>query len=517
MKKLIQIGANVGYADGIPDITAEILLQDKYEAILVEPNPKALNKCKEGYKKFNYNLHFEEVAISNVNGTGKLYVDNFDTFNSDINKIPDWVPNRNDKIKNSNLDEIESWKGCSPHASLDINFQHSHLHGLGRDIITELPVTLLTLDNLIKKYQWENEEIEYLLIDTEGHDCDIILSVDFTKYKIKNIKFESTHSDGPFNKGEKLNNAIKHLKKCGYTNIKVDVYDITATKKISNSLFDPTESYRNEFIDVLKQNEKHYDSVSSEYSTSSGEYNLKYYKWKHPYQGNWEYNEIFTDNILNGLKNLIKPNSVVLDIGAQIGLMSVGFAQFAKKVISFEPNPATFEVLDKNCEIHNNIIPYNLACSTKEEILEFHYSDEGFCNGGFAKGCNQGIGVTGHIIPMDVYAVNLLDFLNTYHKEDINNISLIKIDAEGHDNEILKTIIPLINSVKPAIITEMYSGLTNDEIHALLDTIHKLNYEVYDIGNVNEGLSSNTKRKLISNSIDIKSGVHGNLLCLPIK
>ena len=118
---------------------------------------------------------------------------------------------------------------------------------------------------------------------------------------------------------------------------------------------------------------------------------------------------------------------------------------------------------------------------------------------------------------MDVYAVNLLDFLNTYHKEDINNISLIKIDAEGHDNEILKTIIPLINSVKPAIITEMYSGLTKDEIHALLDTIHKLNYEVYDIGNVNEGLSSNAKRKLISNSIDIKSGVHGNLLCLPIK
>ena len=183
-----------------------------------------------------------------------------------------------------------------------------------------------------------------------------------------------------------------------------------------NDFFDPTKEYRTDFINVLKQNKKHYESVLSEYTTPSGEYNLKYYKWKHPYQGNWEYNEIFTDNILNGLKNLIQPNSVVLDIGAQIGLMSVGFAQFAKKVISFEPNPATFEVLNKNCEIHSNIVPYHLACSTKEDILEFHYSDEGFCNGGFAKGCNQGVGVTGHIIPMDVYAVNLLDFLNTYHK-----------------------------------------------------------------------------------------------------
>ena len=43
MKKLIQIGANVGYAKEIPDFTSEILLKDEYEAILVEPNPKSLN------------------------------------------------------------------------------------------------------------------------------------------------------------------------------------------------------------------------------------------------------------------------------------------------------------------------------------------------------------------------------------------------------------------------------------------------------------------------------------------
>ena len=515
MKKLIQIGANVGYADGIPDITAGILLQDKYEAILVEPNPKALNKCKEGYAKFNYNLHFEEVAISSVSGIGKLYVDNFDTFNSDINKLPEWVPFRDEKIKNRSVNEIESWKGCSPHASLDINFQYSHLHGLGRDVITELEVKLITFDELIKKYQWENEEIEYLLIDTEGHDCDIILSTDFTKYKIKNIKFESTHSDGPFKKGEKLNNAITHLQNCGYNIVKTDVCDITMTKKITNVLFDPTIAYRTEFIDVLKQTGKHYESIISEYNTPNGEYNIKYYKWKHPYQSNWEYNEIFTDGILNGLKKLIRPDSVVLDIGAQIGLMSVGFAKFAKKVISFEPNPATFEVLTKNSEIYNNIIPYNLACSTIEDILEFHYSDEGFCNGGFAKGCNQGIGVTGHIIPMDVYAVNLFEFLNKYYKDEINNISLIKIDAEGHDNTIIKTIIPLINSVKPVIITEMYSGLTAYEVSELFNTLKDLNYTIYDIGNVNAGLESFSQRTEITSINNIKIGAHGNLLCLP--
>ena len=96
-----------------------------------------------------------------------------------------------------------------------------------------------------------------------------------------------------------------------------------------NDFFDPTKEYRTDFINVLKQNKKHYESVLSEYTTPSDEYNLKYYKWKHPYQGNWEYNEIFTDNILNGLKNLIQPNSVVLDIGAQH--RAISFSLFYKR------------------------------------------------------------------------------------------------------------------------------------------------------------------------------------------
>jgi tRNA G37 N-methylase Trm5 len=35
--------------------------------------------------------------------------------------------------------------------------------------------------------------------------------------------------------------------------------------------------------------------------------------------------------------------------------MSVAYSLFANKVISFEPNPATFEVLEKNSELNPNI------------------------------------------------------------------------------------------------------------------------------------------------------------------
>ena len=102
--------------------------------------------------------------------------------------------------------------------------------------------------------------------------------------------------------------------------------------------------------------------------------------------------------------------------------MAVAYSLFAKNVIAFEPNPATFEVLEKNSQ-HNPITPYNFACSTTEGDCEFHYSDPGLCNGGYASILNKGIGVTGHSLPLDIYTVNIIKFLKEYHPDDINNIS----------------------------------------------------------------------------------------------
>lgn len=282
------------------------------------------------------------------------------------------------------------------------------------------------------------------------------------------------------------------------------------------SLFDPTEKYREEFIDALKANKQYHPSEISTYKTPRGN-EIKYYKWKHPYQGEWEYVEIFTDEILSFFKNNLTKESVAIDIGAQAGLMSVLYAQFAGKVISFEPNPAAFEPLELNSRIYNNIIPYNLACSFTEDILQFHYSDEGFCNGGFATNCILGIGVTGHVVPMDVYSINITDFLNTYHKNDIQNIKLIKIDAEGHDKDILTTLIPLIkeHNIKPIIITEMYGGLMEQEVISLINTIYSLDYSIFNITKDNSGLGIESRRQKINSIDDVKIGTLCNFLCLP--
>jgi FkbM family methyltransferase len=115
--------------------------------------------------------------------------------------------------------------------------------------------------------------------------------------------------------------------------------------------------------------------------------------------------------------------------------MSVAYSLFAKQVLSFEPNPATFEVLEKNSHLNPTIKPYNYAISDEEGPLTFHYSDEGFCNGGFATRTEFGVGVTGHNIPIEILGIDFEKFVEENNIE-LGTVSLIKIDAEGLTTKI---------------------------------------------------------------------------------
>jgi FkbM family methyltransferase len=267
--------------------------------------------------------------------------------------------------------------------------------------------------------------------------------------------------------------------------------------------------YRNQVLDVLKQSKNHYDTQVISLNVLNK--NINYHRWLHPYQGDWEIKALFNEKILTNLSKIIKPNTSVIDIGAQTGNMSVAYSLFATNVFSFEPNPATFEVLEKNSKLNSNIYPFNYAVSDEEGPLTFHYSDYGFCNGGFATRTKHGIGVTGHQIPIDVWAINLEKFIQE-NKIETGDISLIKIDAEGHDKDILKTLKNTISTHKPILITEIYNGLNPSEISDLLDTIHSLGYKAYD-EEINH-LDLDNLGKEIKSIQDIKPGSGHNLICV---
>jgi FkbM family methyltransferase len=269
--------------------------------------------------------------------------------------------------------------------------------------------------------------------------------------------------------------------------------------------------YRNQVLEVLKQTNNHYPTKVINLQVEDK--NINYHRWMHPYQGDWEVRDVFTKEILNNYSKIIKPGSTVIDIGAHTGNMSIAYSLFADKVLSFEPNPAVYEVLEKNSQLNPNIYPFNYAISDEEGPLTFHYSDNGFCNGGFATRTQFGVGVTGHVVPIDVWAVNLEKFIEENNIE-INNISLIKIDAEGHDKDILKTLTNIITTHKPVLITEIYNGLSYIEMQDLLDTIHSLGYKAYD-EEINKFNIDNLGKEIYSVSdINVKANLGHNLICV---
>lgn len=271
------------------------------------------------------------------------------------------------------------------------------------------------------------------------------------------------------------------------------------------NVFNKIKEYRTKVIESLKQSNNYYDTKIIELKSFNKI--IKYHRWLHPFQGEWEVSHLFTHEILKNLSQLISPKSTVIDIGAQAGYMSVAYSLFANKVISFEPNPVAFEVLEKNSKLNTNIIPYNVGISNEESIEEFHYSDYGFCNGGFAKKTDYGIGVTGHVCPIDVYVKKLDEFVLN---EEV--ISLIKIDAEGHDYIILDSIQDIIKKFKPYIITEIYTGSSEREINQLLKTIKHLGYKCYDESK--NKLNINNLGNEIKSITDINISSGNNLICI---
>src|SRR5262249_40886618 len=69
----------------------------------------------------------------------------------------------------------------------------------------------------------------------------------------------------------------------------------------------------------------------------------------------------------------IRPQSVVLDIGANIGVHTVQFATFASagKVVCLEPARSTFDYLLRNVRDLQNVVPMNVALSDSTSLQTF--------------------------------------------------------------------------------------------------------------------------------------------------
>lgn len=237
---------------------------------------------------------------------------------------------------------------------------------------------------------------------------------------------------------------------------------------------------------------------------------VEYAQWQHPFEAE---KSITEDNVAF-YRALTQAGGLIIDIGAHTGDTTVPMALAVGKegaVLALEPNRYVYKILEKNAGLNQqltNIIPLPYAATEQAGKFEFNYSDASFCNGGFLSQIENSR--HHHNYTLEVEGIELESYLYEHYPELLPKLQLIKVDAEGYDKEILKTIPRLIEQYRPAIMAECYKRLNQQEREELYDVITRFNYRLYYI----EDFEAGSKRVEIRRA-DMMQREHFEMLALP--
>lgn len=182
-------------------------------------------------------------------------------------------------------------------------------------------------------------------------------------------------------------------------------------------------------------------------------------------------------------QQFLRPGDMAIDIGANIGHMTVQMALATSHdglTLGFDPNPYVFEILSENATLNpgiGRIVPYSLAITDHDADFFYHSSEASFNNGGISA-----TGASKHgkfALEHKVQGVNLEAFLKREHSGELGKLRLIKIDTEGYDKEIIRSIAGLLTTYRPVLLSECFGRNTKAEKFEQFELVRSLGYSLH--------------------------------------
>lgn len=215
--------------------------------------------------------------------------------------------------------------------------------------------------------------------------------------------------------------------------------------------------------------------------------NNKEFVIPHIYGSSLSVNEGWMLSILNSLFR-IKDGSF-LDIGVNLGqtLIAVKSIDTERKYIGFEPNPACVfyveELIRVNSLINCDIFPVGLY--TSDKILHLDLYEDNITNSGGS--IIQNYWDYKHYQVKRQILVPVFSFATIAPTLNNQKFTIIKIDVEGAELEVIQTLYDIIRSNNPFIIVEILSAysienkLRFDRQIEIENLLKSLNYKILRI------------------------------------
>jgi FkbM family methyltransferase len=206
---------------------------------------------------------------------------------------------------------------------------------------------------------------------------------------------------------------------------------------------------------------------------------VRFARWQHP----GEIRKTITQESVNAFRTFLREADVAIDIGAHTGdsTMPIALAVGARgAVFALEPNPYVFKVLALNATLNpgtTRIVPLMFAAMPADGEFEFEYSDEGYCNGGFHPSISRW--KHGHFSKLRVEGRNLAAYLRAHAADELPRLRFIKIDTEGFDRDVARSLVDLVKAYRPYIKSEIYKHMPAAERAGYFDDLRRLGYRIF--------------------------------------
>jgi FkbM family methyltransferase len=165
----------------------------------------------------------------------------------------------------------------------------------------------------------------------------------------------------------------------------------------------------------------------------------------------------------------------LVDIGANVGSVSLLLADKVEDAILFEPNPLAAARARENIALNN----------LHFRLFEIALSDS---NGEVCFESRGGVDATAHVVAASrdpegvrhaVQCMTFDEFLRG-HGPLRSPISLVKIDVEGHENGVFRGMRQFLRTQRPPLV--MFEYLQRTNIRETLDFLREVEYLAFELG-----------------------------------